>query len=232
MLQFASPTDWNACYEIYQHVSLNPQSRSSMLLWNNVLGKKDRPAFIIRDDAGDPYLLRVYLTGNSDEGKVRKVPRAYLHFFFRGDNDRELHSHPWETFMPVWPFNLFGSMSIILTGGYVEERLTKTGQVRVKRYGPGSVNVLRGQTFHRVQLSQGGTWTLFLAGRRSGLPKGEDWGFLDVATGAYETFNAREARKEAEARARIPNITPLDPKAFDDLPGRGSTEPIDPSEYD
>lgn len=224
MLQFDNALDR---LDVSRHIEDNPQSVSSRIIWTRLLQGKDRPAFIIRDDEGDPYLLRVYLTGASGEGQVRKVPRAYLHFFFRGDNDRELHSHPWETFMPVWPFNLFGSMSIILTGGYVEERLTRTGQVRVKRYGPGSVNILRGKTFHRVQLSQGGTWTLFLAGRRFQVPKGEDWGFLDVATGTYETFNEREARKAAEARARIPNITPFDLKAFDDIE-RDQPRVVDP----
>lgn len=228
MLKFDTYKDHLA---VALHLKENTQSISSLCVWNYVMGKaREYEAFIIRDDSGDPYLLRVYLTGSSGEGKTRKVPRAYLHFFFRGDSDRELHSHPWETFMQFWPFNLFGSLSLILTGGYVEERLTKTGQVRIRKYRPGMLNILQGKTFHRVRLNHGGTWTLFLAGRRSQLPKGEDWGFLDLMTGAYETYNEREVRLDRERQARVPNITPFDPKAFDafELPGAG----VDPFELD
>ena len=112
---------------------------------------------------GEDYLLRFYIKHNGI------LPGLYLHRFFRGDQDRELHNHPW-----LWSF------SFVLTGGYVEERLTRTG-VRFKERKPLRFNFLLGNTFHRVDLvnKQSGAWTLFCSGSEV-----KDWGFM-LESGAF-----------------------------------------------
>jgi hypothetical protein len=95
-------------------------------------------------------------------------PGIYLHRFFQGDQDRELHNHPWK-----WSF------SVILTGGYDEERLVGN-TVKTRRMGPGRINLLSGKAFHRVSLvdTGKGAWTVFCSGS-----KVKDWGFLIQETG-------------------------------------------------
>jgi hypothetical protein len=133
---------------------------------------------------GDPYLHRFYLWRRSDAPSwvpswfKRNLPGIYLHYFHRGDLDKELHNHPWG-----------GSLSLIITNGYREERLTETGVVsRLIR--PGSLNFIRYRDFHRVDLINPtkGAWTLFFSGARV-----QDWGFIDPDTRSYtdwETFVA------------------------------------------
>jgi len=119
---------------------------------------------------GDPYLTRWYLWPEGprdvdDEGS--DLPFAvFLHKFHRGDADRDQHNHPWDL-----------AVAIVLAGGYREER---GGETRVVM--PGTVNVIRGDDFHRVDLLNPavGSWSLFVAGRKTG-----GWGFRDKATGAY-----------------------------------------------
>lgn len=119
---------------------------------------------------GDPYLTRFYLTKRSvppvDDGSdPDKRLGVYLHYFHRGDEDAALHNHPWG-----WSF------SVILTNGYVEERWDpKARRIRKRRVCPGSINVIRANDFHRVDLidQSRGAWTLFFSGKRVR----EDWGF-------------------------------------------------------
>lgn len=191
--------------------------------------------FTITDDGGDPYLTRHYLTPHADwwrapfknadpwgltlSESVLKLglPGVYPHWFHRGDNDRELHCHPWE-----W------SASLILWGGYREQRITGVELfgmryedadvdwrpvstehaahrslsptapkpiITTREYRPGSVNVLRAHTFHRVELlDPRGCLTLFVAGPRVGLPKESSWGFLSYDGRVYETIGERERR--------------------------------------
>lgn len=114
------------------------------------------------DIDGKPYLLRFYLKRNGI------LPGIYLHHFFMGDQDRELHDHPWDL-----------SGSLILTGGYVEERLIPgTIKRRLRHLGPGSINIIRGSTFHRVDLVGTRSWTIFVSGKKT-----KGWGFLDDETG-------------------------------------------------
>lgn len=111
---------------------------------------------------GRPYLLRFYIKRNG------LLPGVYLHHFFMGDQDRELHDHPWKL-----------SGSLILTGGYVEERLMPgTMDVELRHLGPGSINIIKGTDFHRVDLVANRAWTIFVSGK-----KNKDWGFLDSETG-------------------------------------------------
>lgn len=147
---------------------------------------------------GDKYLLRFYLKHSSP-----RFPGLYLHHFYRGDQDRDLHNHPWTK-----------SVSFILTGGYAEERLPEE-QKDKPRYkvsrrivGPGSLNVIKANDFHRVDLIGRSTWTLFTSGK-----KVKDWGFMLRDTGEYvdhQTYDKvsknitltpediREASKKAE----------------------------------
>jgi hypothetical protein len=106
-----------------------------------------------------------------------KQCRLHLNHFFRSDSDRELHNHPWEV-----------SYACILTGGYIEHRLNpKNGRVETRKLRPGSINVIRRDDFHRVELldPENGCWTLFLTVNRVEERWGYEWGFKDPSTGAY-----------------------------------------------
>lgn len=115
---------------------------------------------------GSPYLSRYFLLRKAkpgDEEDAADRPfSVFLHYFHRGDEDVELHNHPWGF-----------SFSIVLTNGYLEERWTRYG-VRTRKIRPGSLNILRSSDFHRVDLinPNKGAWTVFFAGRRV-----QDWGF-------------------------------------------------------
>ena len=121
--------------------------------------------FRIFGEPDDPYLGRHYLFRKSWAPRVVReyLPSFYLHYFFRGDQDVELHNHPWKI-----------SFSLILTNGYVEERRTPAGIVR-RVLKPGSINVIRESDYHRVKLIDPtkGAWTLFVAGSRVN----DDWTF-------------------------------------------------------
>jgi hypothetical protein len=144
----------------------------------------------------NPYLLRIYVSprdpqfkwlwtalrlyadiGEYDPKIFQGVPHFYLHYFFRGDADIEVHNHPWRF-----------SMSVILTGGYVEERWDPIHKVLETRHlSPGDINVIRSDDFHRVTLKEPdrGCWTLFLSSDRLDFKNGHDWGFMDPKTQKY-----------------------------------------------
>lgn len=108
------------------------------------------PLRVIAED-GKPYLERYYVASLFGL-------RVYLHRFVGSDPARGLHDHPWR-----W------AVSLVLAGFYIEERRTGTAPVRW-------LNVLTGDTFHRVVLPDGerDAWTLFI--HRQGRAK--SWGFL------------------------------------------------------
>lgn len=59
--------------------------------------------------------------------------RLFLHRFRRGDEDRELHNHPW------W------GLSLVLVGGYLEERRVWAAggeRVETRRLRPGALNLI------------------------------------------------------------------------------------------
>lgn len=135
-------------------------------------------------DGVSPYLSRYYLLGApkapdggpafDDRGRPRPGTvdaegiGIYLHRFHRGDDGEQLHNHPWR-----WSF------SLILAGGYFEERRNGL-DVESHEYRPGSINFLRSDTFHRVDLREADAWSLFIAG-----PREQGWGFWDRATGIF-----------------------------------------------
>jgi hypothetical protein len=156
------------------------------------------------------YLSRFYLvngprdirwtdTGNVPEG-VEFPPGAslMLHRFHRSDDDGELHNHPWK-----W------SVSLILAGGYSEERRKVVkddlfGSVylghqvirrTMKPWRPWvpwrGINIIRGDDFHRVDLLERDCWSLFLAG-----PKTQSWGFWCRETGVFTPWREFLAGKQ------------------------------------
>lgn len=164
------------------------------------------PPRVIYDREGEsPYLSRHYLVGGASHpdgappfdmyGNPRPGatfedgdswrPQLYLHKFHRGDDDQELHNHPW-----AW------SVSLILAGGYAEERRVEVspGVHRVVARGilPFSLNVIRGNDFHRVLLVERDAWSLFLAG-----PKTQGWGFWNRKSGEFTPWREFLARKRA-----------------------------------
>jgi len=144
------------------------------------------PSDIFGDDPADPYLLRIHLTPDKRWWRKR-LPGVALNHFFRGDNDREYHNHPWR-----W------SLSFVLTGGYTEYR--KDGRFGVLRefiVRPGMLNVIWRDTFHRITLDnpEVGAWTLFIMAPRDwpdGAPS--DWGFTTADGKTFEHQTEREAR--------------------------------------
>lgn len=172
----------------------------SRRLWS-LVERQQNPYKVIYDDGGSPYLLRVYQTKHVRHAmgavtRERTRPALYLHYFFRGDHDREIHNHPWS-----W------AVSLVLTGGYVEERYDgplgsiERRRLKHRRLGPGSVNFIRHDTYHRVTMIDRTAWTLFMAGPRVPTKRGEDWGFVDPRSGYYESWGARDARRLEEARS-------------------------------
>ena len=97
-----------------------------------------------RRSEGFDYLLRYYLF-RTPWGSV------FLHRFLAPDIDR-FHDHPWN-----W-------CSIMLAGGYTERMLDGTG----RNVWPGQITFRAAETFHMVTDVEpdGGTWTLFLHGKR------------------------------------------------------------------
>ena len=169
------------------------------MLLRRIVEKLDPPRVIYDRAGGSPYLSRWYVfgapvandgkpvfgyDGNPREGVTwddRKGPVAlYLHRFHRGDDDDDLHDHPWK-----W------SIAIILAGGYSEERRVRgTDRVIRRAIKPWTINVIRGDDFHRVDLIEDDSWSLFIAG-----PRVSSWSFWDRHTGEtvpWRTFIARK----------------------------------------
>jgi len=122
---------------------------------------------------GSPKFYRYYLIGS---GATRGL---LLHHFVGSDAAHELHDHPWG-----W------GISLIIAGGYRETRRVRDGGLSTRRFGRGSLNVIRGTDFHRVELIDGRpAWTLFLHGRVV-----KRWGVLDLVTGAFRAWT-RPARR-------------------------------------
>lgn len=122
---------------------------------------------------GRPYLTRWYVwppgprSGPDDDGVTPKSPLAiFIHFFHRGDDDRDQHNHPWAR-----------SISLVLVGGYREER---GDTVRVVK--PWSLNVIGKNDFHRVDLLEPkkGCWSIFIAGTNV-----QSWGFKLRESGRF-----------------------------------------------
>ena len=144
------------------------------VLWTFTQMFPSRVRDIVLD--GRPYLRRFYITSKTDKQRPFGL---YLHYFYRGDEDRELHNHPWKK-----------SNSLILIGGYDEEKIMEDGTVRVRAMRIGQINVIKDTDFHRIMLNKSYgqyTWTLFMSGARTPkTPDGyKDWGFWNKDTDKY-----------------------------------------------
>jgi hypothetical protein len=116
------------------------------------------PDFVI-GGAEDPYLLRWWVIPRNP------VFNVYLHCFKRSDDDRALHDHP-------WLFNL----SWLLRNRYREWVLGTSVPGGPREYidrKQGAVKFRWGAAPHRVELTDGDCWTLFITG-----PRVREWGFL------------------------------------------------------
>lgn len=136
------------------------------------------PPLVIPSRAGDAdYLARYYLLGGPRSGPrrsrlfdwlPRSTPNIFLHRIRRSDDGPHLHSHPWKT-----------AISVILAGGYSEERRAGNSVYRIARR-PGDVVTIDAGDYHRVDLIGAESWSLFIAG-----PATPDhiWNFWDRHTG-------------------------------------------------
>ncbi len=128
--------------------------------------------FTILSVDGCPKVHRYRLIGRGNDFGV------YLHHFVASDEIWRMHDHPWR-----WAF------AVVLAGGYREWRRTREGRSTSRWLGPGSINVLGGHDFHRVEIPDGQpAWTLFVHG-----PKIRRWGYLDLRTLTFELWSPRRA---------------------------------------
>lgn len=117
------------------------------------LVKKLGPDFVV-GGVEDPYLLRWYVIPRNP------VFNVYLHLFLRSDDDRALHDHPW------------ANLSVLLAGAYTEHTVRAGGtNVRTRREA-GEVKWRGPRAAHRIELTDGACWTLFVTG-----PRVRNWGF-------------------------------------------------------
>lgn len=155
-----------------------------------------RPPDFVIGGAEHPYLRRWWLTpwrGWSERAKkhpqrwvhaigrlAELLPNAYLHEFLRSDDDRALHDHPW------------ANASILLRGEYVEHTIDAGGINRRAWLSAGNVRLrCSGRLAHRIELTNGPCWTLFITG-----PRYRSWGFHCPEQGwiHWERFTATDDR--------------------------------------
>jgi hypothetical protein len=137
-----------------------------------IIRRINREPDLIIGPAEDPYMWRWWLIPRN------RFFNVYLHCFWRSDDDRALHDHPW------------ANCSILLAGKYVEHTISAGGvNVRTERVAPAIKFRLSGRFAHRVELVDGNCWTLFITG-----PRYRQWGFHcpDKGWVHWEDFTAPE----------------------------------------
>jgi hypothetical protein len=113
-----------------------------------------RPPDVLIGRSGDTYMRRWWIIPRN------RVFNIYLHNFLRSDDDRALHCHPW------W------NLSILLLGKYTEHTIAAGGVNHRKEYSAGNIKFRKATYAHRVELTDGPCWSLFLTG-----PVIRQWGF-------------------------------------------------------
>lgn len=111
------------------------------------------PDFMI-GGTDNPYMLRWWIIPRN------RFFNIYLHHFLRSDDDRALHDHPWI------------NCSILLSGKYTEHTISAGGVNYKREYATGAVKFRGPRYAHRVELTDGPCWSLFITG-----PIVRDWGF-------------------------------------------------------
>jgi hypothetical protein len=102
----------------------------------------------------DTYMQRWWLIPRN------RIFNIYLHHFLRSDDDRALHDHPW------W------NASILLKGKYTEHTISAGGIHHHLEYEAGDIKLRGARYAHRIELTDGPCWSLFLTG-----PAIREWGF-------------------------------------------------------
>lgn len=113
-----------------------------------------KPDFVIGGEEA-PYLLRWWVIPRN------KFFNIYLHQFLRSDDDRALHDHPWMN--ASWILENQYTEHTIAAGGIQIKTLRKVGQWAFR---------FTGRIAHRIELTHGPCWTLFITG-----PRYRSWGF-------------------------------------------------------
>jgi hypothetical protein len=88
--------------------------------------------------------------------------RLFVHRFSQPDQDKSLHSHPWEFFV-----------SVIIKGGYSELRYGNSKVLKLKHYRAPSLNFVEKHEYHKIVHVKPGTITVVLS-----WGNGREWGFL------------------------------------------------------
>ena len=123
------------------------------MTWFERIAVKRPPDFVIGGPES-PYLERWWVVPRN------KFFNIYLHRFWRSDDDRALHDHPWS------------NVSFLLAGEYVEHTI-KAGGVHVfKRYCAGDFKLRSPWKAHRIEVNAVPVWSLFITG-----PRLREWGF-------------------------------------------------------
>lgn len=117
-------------------------------------------------EIGEDYLHRWYIIPRN------KFFNIYLHNFMGSDDDRALHDHPW------W------SVSFLLKGKLTEV-VRKKGFEKYENIIPFLPKFRKATHAHRLILTKGPAWTLFITGPRTRM-----WGFLCPNEGwmDYKTY--------------------------------------------
>lgn len=131
------------------------------------------------------YLARFWLTPptTSETGGLESGLSELLHRIVEPDDARAFHDHPWSF------------TSIVLAGGYVEERQTEDGLRREVR-DVGSVAFRETLDLHRVAEVEPGTWTRVTTGKRR-----RTWGFW-LPFMDYLAERARRPSSDAQINER------------------------------
>ena len=131
--------------------------------------------------AADDYLVRYYLLLRD---RAQFPFNVFIHKFIKGDDDKDLHDHPW------------GFAHIILSGGYWEyvlEDPTDDNNTNIRKVwrGPGYWNVAGSDHKHRIELLPGTQpWTIFIPFKQS-----NDWGFWRILEENEELPNYASEQK-------------------------------------
>jgi hypothetical protein len=117
----------------------------------------------------NPYPNETHIAGWA------RWPSIRIHHIKRSDTGRDLHDHPWH------------ARTFILRGGYIEERINRTGVYRKA----GTTSTLKYREYHRITAVIGDVWTLFVTWPYQG-----DWGFL--VDGEHVPHKEYHAKRDAE----------------------------------
>jgi len=116
-----------------------------------------RPPDFVIGGKDTPYMERWWLIPRN------RFFNIYLHRFWRSDDDRALHDHPWI------------NISILLSGSYIEHTIAAGGVHFQQKFEAGNIKFRRPKSAHRVEITPEGagkTWSLFITG-----PVVRTWGF-------------------------------------------------------